>query len=43
MTQSPAKLQAGYLKVAGRFFSNLKWPTQANPYPANGMRNTSHP
>ena len=31
MTQSPRKLYSGYWKVAGRFFSNMKWPTQAKP------------
>jgi hypothetical protein len=31
MTQSPAKLHAGYLNVAGRFFSKPKWPTHAKP------------
>lgn len=31
MTQSPARLKSGYVKVAGRFFSKKKWPTQAKP------------
>jgi len=31
ITKSDAKLQSGYVKVAGRFFSIKKWPTQAKP------------
>ncbi len=31
MTQSPMKLYSGRLKLAGLFFSNTKWPTQAQP------------
>lgn len=35
--KSDAKLNSGYLKVAGLFFSKKKCPTQANPYPTNGI------
>ena len=31
MTQSPMKLKRGRLKLAGLFFSNTKWPIQAQP------------
>src|SRR5581483_2516890 len=31
ITQSPARLYQGCEKVAGRFFSKKKWPTQAKP------------
>lgn len=38
MIKSLTKEYRGYLKVAGRFFSNMKWPVQANPYPINKAR-----
>jgi hypothetical protein len=30
ITQSPMKLYSGRLKLAGRFFSKAKWPSQAS-------------
>lgn len=33
---SPYKENHGYLKVAGLFYSKIKCPTHANPYPIRG-------
>lgn len=40
--KSEAKLNKGYLKVAGLFFSKKKCPIHANPYPRIGQAAMNH-